>query len=94
MIGRHSLFERSVAEQFVLLEVFAAHITKTLATFIRSLVSSEFQQPARQRRAALLQTSVVELRGAMTPAGWAALHTYINEKYRRSIVRQELKRDK
>jgi len=50
MIGRHSLFERSVAEQFVLLEVFAAHITKTLATFIRSLVSSEFQQPVRRRR--------------------------------------------
>ena len=47
MVGRHSLFKRSVAEQFLLLKVFAAYITKTLTTFFRSLVPRKFQQPVR-----------------------------------------------
>ncbi len=46
MMGCDSLFEGSAAEQLVLLEVFAAHITKTSTPFSRSLVWSEFQQPA------------------------------------------------
>jgi hypothetical protein len=43
MMGRDSLFQRFLAEQLVLLEVFAAHITKTCATFFRSLIQGEFQ---------------------------------------------------
>jgi hypothetical protein len=38
MIGRHSFFQRSIAEQFLLLEVFAAHTIKTLTLFCRSLL--------------------------------------------------------
>jgi hypothetical protein len=55
MIDRDALFQGAIAKQLVLLKVFAAHITKTLATVFGSLVSDEFQQPASEGQ--LLETA-------------------------------------
>ena len=42
-----------------------------------------------ERRLALLREGAGALQKSMSPAGWGALHSYINDRYRSHIVRRE-----
>lgn len=43
-----------------------------------------------KQRLAILQDAANALQKSMSPAGWKALHSYINDEYRSHIVRTEL----
>jgi hypothetical protein len=48
----------------------------------------------QKRRAALLLGGARSLQSAMSPAGWTAIHAYINDTYRNSLIRRDLKNGK